>query len=56
MGIKCVFERQGVKFTIKESDPYLPIKGKQDRYFPAGKLDYNNYLLAVNELHDTVQY
>ena len=30
---------------------------KQDRHFPAiDKLDYNNYLVAVNELPGTVQY
>ena len=33
------------------SNPYKPIKEKQDRHFPAiDKLDYNNYLVAVNEL------
>ena len=34
------------------SEPYAPIrKSGQDRHFPASdKLDYNNYLVAVNEL------
>ena len=48
IGVKGVFERQGTRFTIKESEPYLPIKGKQDRHFPAiDKLDYNNHLATV---------
>jgi hypothetical protein len=35
----------------------MPLEGKQDRHFPApDKLYYNNYLVAVNELPDTVQY
>lgn len=49
-------ESQGLKFIIKESSPYMPIKDKQDRHFPAvDKLDYNNYLVAVNEILD-IQY
>ena len=48
---KVVFERNGTKFTIKESDPYLPIKEKQDKHFPAiAQLDYNNWLVAINEI------
>jgi len=48
---KVVFERNGTKFTIKESDPYLPIKEKQDKHFPSiDKLDYNNWLVAFNEI------
>ena len=48
---KVVLERNGTRFTIKESEPYLPIKGKQNRHFPAiDKLDYNNWLVAVNEI------
>ena len=28
------------------------IKGQQDRHFPAiDKLDFNNYLVAINEIH-----
>ena len=51
LGIKGVFERNGTKFTIKESDPYLPIKEKQDKHFPAiDQLDYNNWLVAINEI------
>ena len=36
----------------KETDPYLPFDGrKQDRHFPAiDKLDYDNYLVALNEI------
>ncbi len=33
------------------SQPYLPIQRQQNRHFPSiEKLDYNNYLVAVNEL------
>jgi hypothetical protein len=40
---KVVFERQGIKFTIRESSPYAPIKDRQDRHFPAiEKLNFNN--------------
>ncbi len=39
------------------SDPYAPIKGYQGRHFPAiEKLDYNNYLVALNELPNDYQY
>ena len=42
---------------IKDSDPYMSLKGKQDRNFPAiDKLSYENYLVAVNELPDVVEY
>jgi len=55
-GIKGVFERNGTKFTIKESDPYFPIKGEQNKHFPAiDQLDYNNWLVAINEILN-VQY
>ncbi len=44
-------ESQGIKFIIKESSPYKPIKDKQDRHFPAvDRLQYDNYLVAVIEL------
>jgi len=57
LGAKDVFERNGTKFTIKESEPYLPIKEEQDRHFPAiDKLDYNNWLVAVNEIPDRIHY
>ncbi len=33
------------------SQPFMVIKGKQDRNFPViDKLNYNNFLVAVNEL------
>ncbi len=39
------------EFVIRYSDPYMPLKGKQDRHFPSiEKLDYNNYLVALNEI------
>ncbi len=57
LGAKGVFERNGTKFTIKESDPYVPIKEKQDKHFPAiGQLDYNNWLVAINEIPGRVEY
>jgi hypothetical protein len=55
LGAKGVFERNGTKFTIKESDPCGgAIKSKQDKHFPAiDQLDYNNWLVAVNEILNT---
>jgi len=49
---KVVFERNGTKFTIKESVPCGGvIKKKQDKHFPSiDKLDYNNWLVAVNQI------
>ena len=43
---------------MRLSDPYEPIKGRQqDRHLPAiDKLSYDNYLVAVNELPDEVEY
>jgi len=42
---------------IKDSAPYMPIKGKQDKHFPKiDQLDYNNWLVAVNELPSSSQY
>ncbi len=41
---------QAKKFTYRLADPpYLPLKGEQNRHFPAiDKLSYDNYLVAVN--------
>ncbi len=31
------------EFSFRYSDPYMPLKGQQDRHFPSiEKLDYNN--------------
>ena len=39
------------------SDPYEPIKEKQNRHFPAvDKLHYDNYLVAVKQLGDYGQF
>ncbi len=39
------------EFHFRYSDPCVPIEKQQDRHFPAiDKLDYNNYLVAVNEI------
>ena len=36
----------------KETDPYMPLDGRQqDRHFPPiDKLDYENYLVALNKI------
>ena len=32
------------------TDPYLPLKGKQDRQFPpTEQISYNNYLVGVRD-------
>jgi len=49
---RCVLEYQFPnEFSWKYSDPYEPLNGRQqDRHFPANdKLDYDNYLVAINE-------
>ena len=58
LDIKGIFERNGTKFTIKESDPCGgSIKEKQDKHFPPiGQLDYNNWLVAINEIPGRVEY
>ena len=44
-------------FKYRLSDPDLPIISQQDRHFPAiEKLDYDNYLVALNELPRDAQY
>jgi hypothetical protein len=42
----------------KETEPYVPINGRQqDRHFPAiEKLDYENYIVAINETPANVEY
>ena len=40
------------EFSFRYSEPYARIKKEQDRHFPAtDKLSYDNYLVAINELH-----
>ena len=56
---RCVLEYQFPKFfTWRYSDPYMPIQGhQQDKHFPAiDNLDYNNYLVAINEKPGYTQY
>jgi hypothetical protein len=55
---RCILEFQFPKvFCWRFSDPYEPIKGKQDIHFPTiDKLDYNNYLVAINEIPGLVEY
>ena len=45
-------EIQPKKLYTRVVDPYLPLEGrKQDRHFPAiDKLEYENYLVAINDL------
>ena len=48
---RCVLEYQFPKLFVRYSDPYLPIEYQQDKHFPAiNKLDFNNYLVAINEI------
>ncbi len=57
LGAKGIITRQGIKFMIKDSDPYLPIKGKQDKHFPPiDQLDYNNWLVAINYIPSNFEY
>ena len=46
------------EFSFRYSEPYAPIRIiGQDRHFPAiEKLDYDNYLVAVNEIADENEY
>ena len=48
---RCILEYQFPKSMFRYSDPYMPIQKQQDRHFPAiEKLDYNNCLVAINEI------
>ena len=49
---RCIIEYQFPNtLSWKYSDPFMPLKGKQDRHFPAiDKLDYENYLVVINEI------
>ena len=56
---RCVLEYQFPnELSWRYSDPYAPIDGRQQEiHFPAiDKLDYENYLVALNELPDTIEY
>ena len=45
------------KLETRVVAPYMPIQGQQDRHFPAAdKLDYDNYLVAINETPNDVGY
>ncbi len=45
------------ELIFRYSDPYAPIDEQQDRHFPAiEKLSYDNYLVAINKLANSVQY
>jgi len=40
---KGIFEKKGIKFMYKYTDPYMPIQSQHDRHFPAiENLDYDN--------------
>ena len=49
---RCILEYQFPKVLCwRYAEPYVPIKWQQNRHFPAvDKLDYNNYLVAINEI------
>ena len=49
---RCIIEYQfPIELSWRYSDPYMPINEKQDRHFPTiDKLDYRNYLVAINEV------
>ncbi len=45
------------ELCYRYSDPTRPIEEEQDRHFPAiKKLSYHNYLVAVNELPNSIEY
>ncbi len=54
----CILEYQSpIFFLYRYSDPYQPIQKLQNKHFPAiEKLNYYNNLVALNELHDSVEY
>ena len=55
---RSILEYQIPKVLLwRYSDPSLPIEGHKNRHFPAiEKLDYNNYLVNVNELPNETEY
>ncbi len=45
------------ELSLRISESCAQINEMHDRQFPAtDKLDYNNYLVAVNEMHGLAQY
>ena len=60
MGVfRCILEYQFPRaLSWRYSEPYTPIQGRQqDRNFPAiDKLDYNNYLFALDKIPDSYQF
>ena len=52
---RCILEYKFPKVLCwRYSEPYVPIMSQQDRHFPAiDKLDYENYLFAINEIHNS---
>ena len=55
---RCLLEYQLDSLFWRYSEPYMPIRpGKQNRHFPAiEKLNYNNELVALNEIPEDVEY
>ncbi len=55
---RCILEYQLPKvLRWRYSNPYAPIQKQQDTHFPAiEKLDYDNYLVAMNEIPNDIQY
>ena len=58
---RCILDYQLPKvFTKRLSDPYAPIEVhevQQVRHFPSNdELDYDNYLVSVNEIGNSTRY
>ena len=55
---RCILEYQFPnELRWRYSEPFLPIQCQQDRHFPAiDKLDYNNHLVAINEIDNNPEY
>ena len=52
-----MLEYQFPIFRFRYSEPCAPIEGQQDRHFPTiDKLNYDNYLVAINELPNRGEY
>ncbi len=55
---RCILEYQfPMFFTWRYSEACMPILQKQEIHFPAiDKLDFNNYLVALNEILNDSEY
>ena len=54
---RCILEYQFPNVLWRYAEPYMPILGQQSRHFPAiDKLDYENYLVAINKIPNYIEY